>query len=136
MAVHYETSFTNVGGRVGESVAKDATFKMQSPDENGKMEAGSYNPEQLFAAALASCYNGAFLYHMEDAGKKSDVKFNVKVFLEDDPNEEGTLRVRAVCSVTAPELTKDEIKDFFAKAQHTSPYTKLFRGEAVLENEI
>ncbi len=134
MAVQYETTFTNVGGRVGECVAKDTTFKVMQPGENGEMAGGATNPEQLFAAALASCYNGAFLYHMEAAGKQSDVQFTVTVYLEDDPKEEGTFRVRAKCSVNAPQLSDDEVKDFLAKAEHTSPYTKLFRGEAVLEN--
>ncbi|MDU1029049.1 MAG: OsmC family protein [Clostridia bacterium] len=136
MAVHYETQFTNVGGRVGESVAVDNTFKLDQPGEDGKMAPGATNPEQLFAASLASCYNGAFLYHMEAAGKKSDVKFIVTVYLEDDPNYEGTMRVRAVCKVNAPELTKEEIKDFLEKAQTTSPYTKMFNGGAILENVV
>ncbi len=71
MAVHYETQFTNVGGRVGESVAIDNTFKLDQPGEDGKMAPGATNPEQLFAASLASCYNGAFLYHMEAPVKKA-----------------------------------------------------------------
>ncbi|MFM9414489.1 OsmC family protein [Peptococcus simiae] len=136
MSVHYETQFTNVGGRVGESVAIDNTFKLEQPNEDGKMNPGSTNPEQLFAAALASCYNGAFLYHMEEAGKESEVKFIVTVYLEDDPNYEGTMRVRCECKVNAPQLTKEEIKDFLEKAQTTSPYTKMFKGGAILENVI
>lgn len=136
MSVHYETTFNNVGGRVGESVAVDTSFKLDQPNEQGKMENGATNPEQLFAAALASCYNGAFLWHMEDAGLKSDVTFTVKVQLEDDPNQEGGLRVHAICSVQAPQLSKEQIADLFAKAEATSPYTKIFNGQGVLENEI
>lgn len=136
MSIKYETTFNNVGGRVGESVAVDKTFKLDQPNEQGMMENGATNPEQLFAAALASCYNGAFLWHMEEAGLKSDVTFNVKVLLEDDPDQEGGLRIHAICSVQASELSEEQIKDLLAKAESTSPYTKIFKGKGVLENQI
>lgn len=130
----YKTTFMNNGGRDGISREKDSKLEFQVVNVlDGKLQPeGTTNPEQLFAAAIASCYGGAFLYHMEQAGKKSEVTTIVTLSLEPD-KEDGENRLHAVVEVEAPDLTAEDKKDLLAKATKTSPYTKIFEGKADLE---
>lgn len=127
----YYANLTNTGGRNGLTKSDDGqfSFTIQVP-ENLKQADGTYNPELLVAAGVVSCYNGAFLYHLEQAGKDTTgVEMKVEIELvEDERDGENMLDMKLIPS--APHLTKEEIKEFAAKADKTCPYTKLFRGEA------
>ncbi len=59
MAVQYETKATNVGGRKGHVHTDDNAINVDVlPPQQADGKAT--NPEQLFAAGYASCFNGAF----------------------------------------------------------------------------
>lgn len=133
---NYKTVFTNKGGRDGVSREKDGNveFTVVNVLDGKAQPENTTNPEHLFAAALASCYGGAFLWHMEQAGKSSDATFEVEVEIEADPND-GENRIKSVLRVDAPDLSQEEKEHFMALAKKTSPYTKIFSGKAVLELE-
>ena len=60
MAVNYETKATNTGGRNGHVQTDDKAIDVAIvPPAQADAEKGT-NPEQLFAAGYASCFNGAF----------------------------------------------------------------------------
>ena len=130
----YKTVFKNVGGRDG--ISRDNEGKIEFEVVNvldGKIQPeNTTNPEHLFAAAIASCYGGAFLWHMEQENKKSEVTTQVELMVESDPDD-GENRIHAVISVEAPELSDEDKKLFLERARKTSPYTKIFEGKAVLE---
>ena len=133
---NYTTTFTNTGGRDGISRESEGKVEFEVVNVLGGQEqpANTTNPEHLFAAAIASCYGGAFLWHMEDNGKSSDVTTKVELINEADPSDDET-RIRAIITVDAPGLSDEDKKNFLEKAKNTSPYTKIFDGKAVLEIE-
>ena len=55
----YTTSVTAQGGREGQAISDDGVLDVQlrRPKVNGTSD--GTNPEQLFAAAWASCFGGA-----------------------------------------------------------------------------
>ncbi len=132
MAV-YSTTFLNNGGHDGISKDRDSNVEFQVVNVlDGKPQPeNTTNPEHLFAAALASCYGGAFLYHMAEAGKFSEVTTEVTLSLVED--ETGNNHIQAVIHVDAPDLSEQDKKKFMELADQTSPYSRIFRGEAELK---
>ena len=83
MAVQYETKATNVGGRKGHVHTDDNAINVDVFDGNAT------NPEQLFAAGYASCFNGAFdLILKQNKVRDAEPEVTLTVRLEDDPNAE------------------------------------------------
>ena len=64
----YTTSVTVRGGRQGHAVSDDGALDVQLrvPKTNGKSD--GTNPEQLFAAAWAGCFDSALSYVAGQAG--------------------------------------------------------------------
>lgn len=129
----YTTTFLNNGGRDGISKDKESKVEYQLVNvlDGRQQPENTTNPEQLFAAAIASCYGGAFLYHMEEAGMASEVTTSVTLSLIED--QTGNNRIQAEISVDAPDLAEADKQKFMQLAEETSPYTRIFRGEADLK---
>ena len=130
----YVAKLINTGGRDGVSKTTDGkhSFVIKHP-ENGSQAEGSYNPELLVAAGAGACFNGAFLYHLEEAGKSTEgVEMHIELELITDDNDGEKMLFWSLKPV-APHLSKEELKKFADLADKTCPYAKLFRGEAKYE---
>lgn len=134
MSAVYTTTFINKGGRDGHSAEQngDLRFEVVNVLDGKTQPQGTTNPEQLFAAAIASCYNGAFLYFLNEKDLHSDVTVTVKLSLETDPEDDEN-RLHAEIKVDAPELSDKDLAEVKKLAAEKSPYTKIFAGKAVLE---
>ena len=88
MAVQYETKATNVGGRKGHVHTDDNAINVDVlPPQQADGKAT--NPEQLFAAGYASCFNGAFdLILKQNKVRDAEPEVTLTVRLEDDPDAE------------------------------------------------
>lgn len=88
MAVQYETKATNVGGRKGHVQTDDNAINVDVlPPQQADGKAT--NPEQLFAAGYASCFNGAFdLILKQNKVRDAEPEVTLTVRLEDDPDAE------------------------------------------------
>ena len=88
MAVQYETKATNVGGRKGHVHTDDNAINVDVlPPQQADGKAT--NPEQLFAAGYASCFNGAYdLILKQNKVRGAEPEVTLTVRLEDDPNAE------------------------------------------------
>ena len=89
MAVNYETKATNTGGRNGHVQTDDKAIDVAViPPAQADAEKGT-NPEQLFAAGYASCFNGAFdLILKQNKVRGAEPEVTLTVRLEDDPDAE------------------------------------------------
>lgn len=130
----YIAKLISTGGRDGKIKSEDGSFSLDIKHPvDGKQPSGSYNPELLLAGAAVACYNGAFLYHLEKAGKSTEgIEMHAEVQLKTDSRDKENMLSLKLTPV-APHLSKEEIKEFADKADKTCPYTKLFRGEAEYE---
>ena len=88
MAVQYETKATNVGGRKGHVHTDDNAINVDVlPPQQA--DGNATNPEQLFAAGYASCFNGAYdLILKQNKVRGAEPEVTLTVRLEDDPNAE------------------------------------------------
>ena len=62
----YETAMINHGGRNGEVEAPNGSMHMKITPPG--IHAEGTNPEQLFLAGYASCFNGAVQHMIKEAG--------------------------------------------------------------------
>lgn len=88
MAIHYETKATNVGGRKGHVYTDDQALDIDIVPP-AQADGKATNPEQLFAAGYASCFNGAFdLILKQNKVRDAHPEVTLTVRLEDDPDSE------------------------------------------------
>ncbi len=82
MKKQYETAMINRGGRVGEVEAPNGTMHLKI-DKPGIHSEGT-NPEQLFAAGYASCFNGAVQHMLKEhqIESESEVKARVHILVQ------------------------------------------------------
>lgn len=66
----YETAMINHGGREGEVEAPNGSMHMKITPPG--IHADGTNPEQLFAAGYASCFNGALQHMIKEANLTVD----------------------------------------------------------------
>lgn len=76
----YETKVYNTGGRVGQAFTDDQSFNV-TVVQPGTPHDGATNPEQLFAAGYASCFNGALGAVLKHKGITAEAKVSATVTL-------------------------------------------------------
>ena len=121
-------------GHVGtKSGALDAPYGFQSRFEEG---AGT-DPDELIAAAHASCFTMATSFALAKAGRTDGtLDTSCEVTLEKDGD--GFTVTRSALSMTAsvPGMDKAEFEKIAAEAKATCPISKLLDCEITLETDF
>lgn len=129
MNVVYTANATSSGGgRDGAIRSDDGIIDLEAkmPPALGGPGGGT-NPEQLFAAAYATCFHGALRL----------VAKNEKVAVPDGATVEAAVgigpddtsfAVTATLTATLPGLDQSQADDLIAKAHQVCPYSKATRG--------
>ena len=134
MAVNYETKATNTGGRNGHVHTDDKAIDVAViPPAQADAEKGT-NPEQLFAAGYASCFNGAVQHMIKEAGMtaESTVKARVSLYNLDD----GGYQIGVVLEVHIDGISEEEAQKIAEDAHEFCPYSKATRGNIDVEVTI
>lgn len=130
----YESDVVSKGGRTGSIKSSDGLldFKVDFPKEMGGKGEGT-NPEQLFAAAYASCFEQALL-HMAEVHKikVDDTAVRVKVSVSAD--DAGSFHLGAKIEVTLKGC--DESDKLIKLANAACPYSKAVKGNIPVEVEL
>ncbi|APT83860.1 Ohr family peroxiredoxin [Corynebacterium aquilae] len=132
-ALYTATVTSTGGGRDGrvESPAGDLALDVRPPAALGGAGEAA-NPELLFAAAWASCFNGALQLMMKNAGvdvAKFAPAVTANVTLNKDDSD-GGFRLSGEITVAfdnADEL--DNAAELVAQAHQFCPYSKAVRGD-------
>ncbi len=100
----YETAMINHGGRNGEVESPNGSMHMKITPPG--IHAEGTNPEQLFAAGYASCFNGAVQHMIKEAGMtaESTVKARVSLYNLDD----GGYQIGVVLEVHIDGISEEE----------------------------
>ncbi|TCK26128.1 organic hydroperoxide resistance protein [Pseudonocardia endophytica] len=127
-AVYTTEAISSGGGRDGRVRTDDGMIdqELKMPPGLGG-PGGATNPEQLFAAAYATCFHGALRLV---AGKKGvtvpdDATVSATVSLEPDDT---SFHVAAVLVANLPGLGEYEANDLVKAAHQVCPYSKATRG--------
>ncbi|RIP35838.1 organic hydroperoxide resistance protein [Staphylococcus gallinarum] len=129
MAVKYETKATNTGGRNGHVQTDDKAIDVAViPPAQADAEKGT-NPEQLFAAGYASCFNGAFdLILKQNKVRGAEPEVTLTVRLEDDPEAESPKLSVSIDAKVKDVLSQEDAEKYLKDAHDFCPYSKATRG--------
>ena len=123
----YTANVTVTGGREGRAVSDDGALdvELKRPGVAGNPHAT--NPEQLFAAGYAACFQSALLGVARRAGvdaSGSTVHAAVSLGREDS----GAYGLAVTLTVSIPRLDRATVQELADAAHETCPYSRATRG--------
>jgi Ohr subfamily peroxiredoxin len=127
--VNYTAEATVTGGREGHARTSDGRLdvELDVPSEMGGAGGPGTNPEQLFAAGYAACFQSALLRIA--SGHKLDVsgsRITARVGI--GPLGSGGFGLSAALDLDAPKIGRDEAVDLMTRAHEACPYSRATRG--------
>lgn len=130
MSTLYSTKVTAIGGRAGTIRSDDGLLKLQLALPRalgGKGDAT--NPEQLFAAGYAACFENAVIHVSRTASDKvKDDDIVVVATVGMQPNGAGGFALTVALDVTITGLDQAAAEDVVAKAHAVCPYSNAVKG--------
>lgn len=130
MQVLYTATATASGGRQGHVRSSDGVLDLPLlyPKELGGPGGAATNPEQLFAAGYAACFENALMRVARERKaplQASSVTAHVGIGREED----GFFRLKVDLEVSAPDRERAEIEEFARIAhEEVCPYSRATRG--------
>ena len=124
----YTARATATGGRAGHAVSDDGILdvNLQPPKEMGG-PGGATNPEQLFAAGYAACFQGA----LGVVGRREGVDTSdslVEADVSIGPVAGGAYGLAVKLRVTIPGLDPERVRSLTEAAHLVCPYSNATRG--------
>ncbi|MDX8495707.1 organic hydroperoxide resistance protein [Mesorhizobium sp. VK22B] len=128
MSALYTTQARVVGGRAGHAETSDGLLKLDlaMPKEFGG-QGGATNPEQLFAAGYAACFESAIRFvarkkklPLEDAAVTATVSLY--------PNDQGGFRLGVALAAVTKGLDQAGAEALVSEAHQICPYSNAIRG--------
>jgi lipoyl-dependent peroxiredoxin len=125
----YTAEATATGGREGHARTSDGRVDvdLDVPSEMGGKGGPGTNPEQLFAAGYAACFQSALIRIA--FGRKLDLTGSrVTARVGIGPVNEGGFGLAAALDLDAPQIDHDEAFDLMRRADEACPYSRATRG--------
>ncbi len=129
MTVLYTATATAHGGREGEAKTDDGALavKLAMPKSLGGPGGEGTNPEQLFAAGYAACFESALrLVARMKKAPITDASITATVHLNKTP--EGGFKLSVELKGNIAGVTPDEAKSLMEAAHGVCPYSNATRG--------
>ena len=125
----YTAEATVTGGHDGHARTSDGRLDvdLDVPAEMGGTGGPGTNPEQLFAAGYAACFQSSMLRFA--AGRKLDLsgsRITARVGI--GPLKTGGFGLAAALDLDAPQIPRDEAVELMQRAHETCPYSRATRG--------
>jgi Ohr subfamily peroxiredoxin len=123
-------------GRAGEVRSSDGVIDEQLaiPKELGGPGGDATNPEQLFAAGYAACFNSAVtLVARQSKVELSSSSVTAKVGIG---QQSGGFGLTVTLLVDLPGVDKPVAEDIVAKAHQVCPYSNATRGNIEVELQV
>lgn len=134
MKTLYQTRASATGGRNGHVVSADGVLdlKLAIPREMGGPGGALSNPEQLFAAGYAACFDSALAFvaaqhKLKLAGTRVDATVGI------GQNGSGGFGLAVKLDVTIPDLPREEAEALLAQTHTVCPYSNALRGNVDVE---
>ena len=131
----YTARATAHGGRSGHAVSSDGILdvKLAPPQQMGG-EGGATNPEQLFAAGYAACFQSALAV----VGRRANVDTSgslVEADVSIGTIAGGGYGLAVVLRITIPDIDRETVRTLAEAAHKVCPYSNATRGniEVTLE---
>ncbi|KQY83101.1 Ohr subfamily peroxiredoxin [Paenibacillus sp. Root52] len=133
----YETTVRAVGGRNGyvESSSPELRLDVRTPKEMGGAGGEGTNPEQLFAAGYAACFDSA----LNMVARMQKIKLEgteVTATVHFGKVEDGGFGIAATLDVLAKGVDKETAAKLVEAAHQACPYSRATRGNIVVELNV
>jgi osmotically inducible protein OsmC len=129
LEILYAAEATATGGREGHARTSDGRLDvdLEVPSEMGGTGGPGTNPEQLFAAGYAACFQSALLRFA--SGRKLDLSGSrVTARVGIGPLSTGGLGLAAALDLDAPGISRADAVELMERAHETCPYSRATRG--------
>ncbi|PYZ95124.1 Organic hydroperoxide resistance protein OhrA [Salipaludibacillus keqinensis] len=124
----FSTTATVKGGREGHVKSDNGVIDVDlSMPKGGDLPNNASNPEQLFAAGYAACYDGALNLMASKDKKEIDSEITGEVSLIKDPSD-GGFKIGVTLHVNISGVSQSEAEELAHKAHEFCPYSKATRG--------
>jgi osmotically inducible protein OsmC len=137
----YTAKATATGGRNGNVKSSDGILdlELRTPKAMGGANDDYTNPEQLFAAGYAACFDSA-LSLMAKANNTGAGTATVTAEVSIGKNDKGGYGLAVVLRVNIAGVAIDVAQDLANKAHEVCPYSNAIRGnvevELIVTNEV
>ncbi|WP_375501902.1 organic hydroperoxide resistance protein [uncultured Jatrophihabitans sp.] len=124
--IAYTTAATAKGGRAGHVASEDGVLDLDTaqPGSSGEPKA---NPETLFAAGYAACFQGALGNRAKTKGvDTSDSTVTAEVSF--GPSEDGGFGIAVELKVSIPGVDPEQARELVELAHEFCPYSKATKG--------
>ena len=130
MRTLYSTKVTAVGGRSGTVRSEDGLLDLTLALPSGLGgKGGATNPEQLFAAGYAACFENAVIHVTRNkAAKVNDNDITVVAEVGMSPNGNGGFALSVALDVAITGLDQATAEDIVQAAHAVCPYSNAVRG--------
>lgn len=137
MKTLYQTTVAVTGGRNGKVISEDGILELEvrTPKEMGGVS-GYTNPEQLFAAGYAACFDSALNLIMNQAKVKPEQPSTVKATVGLGANADGGYGLAVTLAVTIPGVDKEQARQLVEKAHTVCPYSNATRGNIEVDLQV
>jgi len=138
MQVLYTATATATGGRNGRIRSPDGVLDLglALPQELGGPGGAATNPEQLFAAGYAACFENALLRVARERKapiRESSVTAHVGIGREED----GYFRLKVALEVSVPGRDRAEVEEMVRVAhEEVCPYSRETRGNIEVDVKV
>lgn len=134
MKVLYTTQVTATGGRNGKVLSADGVLDLQLaiPKEMGGAGGAFSNPEQLFAAGYAACFDSALAF-VAGQRKIRLASSSVKATVGIGQNGQGGFALAVKLEVSLPGLAREEAQALLEATHQVCPYSNAVRGNVEVE---
>ncbi|GGH80920.1 Ohr subfamily peroxiredoxin [Filimonas zeae] len=129
MEILYTAAATATGGRDGQVKSSDGVLQhdLRIPVEMGGTGGPYTNPEQLFAAGYAACFDGALGLIIKNAQLTAGPT-QVTAEVSFGKNDGGGFGLEVLLKVHIPGVEQTTAEDLVAKAHEICPYSQATRG--------
>jgi lipoyl-dependent peroxiredoxin len=129
MRILYTAEATATGGRDGLVRSSDGALRadLATPKQLGGPGGLATNPEQLFAAGYAACFENA-VRHSARRRKVSVGETSVTARVGIGPSGNGGFSLSVELHVRLPDLDREQAEEIVAEADRVCPYSNAVRG--------
>lgn len=134
----FTTSVTATGGREGRIESEDYVIQLDTAmpgTPRAKQLEDATNPEQLFAAGYAACFDSALQFIAAKERVKFESEVTASVSLLKDESDQG-FKLGVTLAVKGTGIEKGALEDLVHKAHQFCPYSKATRGNIDVKLEI
>lgn len=127
--VLFTSHATAKNGREGHVKSNDGIIdvELKNPASDPNAQGNGSNPEQLFAAGYAACFDGALNHVAKENNKDIESTTTADVDFMKDP-EDGGFKIGVTLNSEIKGVSQEDADDLIKKAHDFCPYSKATRG--------